>query len=253
MLYKPSVLAMLALQFLGALAQDAAEPGTKQTELSDLKADVSTSFPDADIFGVKLVNGRPTTALIELANRDESPVQIAFVSGSLFTTRDVSDDTPLYDTILRNLTAVQQQVVVPAGESKSVPYSFSVDMLPQDVRVRLVAVVTDSKGNVFQVEAHNDIAAIVEAPISFLDPQIIFLYLFISATFAGILYFVYKTWLETFFPSSAPKRSAHGASAPKKSDETAATTATIDDSWIPEHHRARPTARRGKSATKGSE
>lgn len=44
-------------------------------------------------------------------------------------------------------------------------------MQPQDVVLSLMAVVTDSKGNVFQLAAHDGTAVIVEAPISFFDPQ----------------------------------------------------------------------------------
>lgn len=80
----------------------------------------------------------------------------------------------------------------------------------------------------------------------------VFLYIFISAAFAGVLYFVYKTWIEALFPASAPKRSGPAAApkTPRKDEAVATSTAAVDDSWIPEHHRVRPTARRGKSATK---
>lgn len=92
----------------------------------------------------------------------------------------------------------------------------------------------------------------------------IFLYLFLSGAFVGILYFVYKTWIEALFPAAPSKRSAgpKNPRTPKKaaaddaalsgSESAGATTATdgksYDESWIPQHHIARPSTRRGKSA-----
>jgi len=260
MLFKPSVLALLAAQFLGAaVAQDASEPGTSPADTPVLNAEITTSFPEADIFGVKLLNGRPTNALIEIDNREDGPLQVAFVSGSLVSTAaNIPEDAPAYQSILRNLTAVQYNVQIPAGERKALPYSLAaLDMQPQDVRMRLVAVVANSGGNIFQVAAFDDVAAVVEAPVSFFDPQIIFLYLFLSATFAGILYFVYKTWIEALFPAPAAstKRGAPSTPAkktPKKADDSVAeATGKYDESWIPEHHINRPAAaRRVKSGSK---
>ena len=94
----------------------------------------------------------------------------------------------------------------------------------------------------------------------------IFLYLFLLAAFAGTLYFVYKTWIETLFPQI--RRGGRGGERAKRSggskkavapedqvsggDGPAMTTGAMaqqgyDESWIPEHHINRPTAKRVKS------
>jgi hypothetical protein len=96
----------------------------------------------------------------------------------------------------------------------------------------------------------------------------IFLYIVLSAGFIGTLYFVYKTWIETLFPKTKAgkggeraRRSVGGKKVPSPEDRhevtgadgPAVTSTSIaskgyDESWIPEGHLNRPTARRVKSS-----
>ncbi|CAJ0554268.1 hypothetical protein HG530_007263 [Fusarium avenaceum] len=255
MFFKASLLALVAAQIFGAVAQDA--PVVNAATKAPLNADIKAIFPEAEILGLQLVNGRPTKAVIEVNNKDANPITVSFVSGSLNTMKEIPEDSPRYASIVRNLTAVQYNIEVPAGEKKELPFSFAQDMQPQDVRIELSALVTDSTGNLHEVLVHNGSASIVEAPTSFLDPQIIFLYLFLSAAFAGTLYFVYKTWIEALFPQAKRPRTNKKAkkivdvSEPLSGSESTPVAVTsgkdYDESWIPEHHINRPVARRVKS------
>lgn len=120
---------------------------------------------------MKLVNGRPTKAVVEVTNHEDTPIQVAFVGGMLSTTLPLPPGTPITSSIVRNLTAARFDLLVQAGEKKEVPYSFVLDMHPQDVRLQLIAVIANSKGQMFQMQAYNQTASIVEPPASFFDPQ----------------------------------------------------------------------------------
>lgn len=85
----------------------------------------------------------------------------------------------------------------------------------------------------------------------------IFLYLFLSAAFVGTLYFVYKTWIEALFPQAKRPRTTKKAKKIVEAEPTSGSESTglatgsgkdYDESWIPEGHINRPSAKRVKSS-----
>jgi hypothetical protein len=136
-----------------------------------LNAEIVATFPEADIFGVKLVNGRPTKAVVDITNNEDGPIQVAFLAGQLMTPKELGPDVPAYASILRNLSTVQYQATIPPGEKQSLPYSFVLDMQPQDVRLHLIGVIMSSANQIYSVGVYDEVVSIVEAPTSFFDPQ----------------------------------------------------------------------------------
>lgn len=135
-----------------------------------LAVKVSASFPSSEIFGVKLVNGHPTQAVLSISNEEPAPVDLVFVGGSLMTPVGVpgAPDPPV---ILRNLTATRYAITIPAGEQESLTYSFATEMHPQDLTLSLAAVFQNAEGQIFTQQFYNETISIVEAPTSIFDPQ----------------------------------------------------------------------------------
>lgn len=131
-----------------------------------LAVTVSASFPDAEIFGIKLVNGKTTNSVLSFSNEEPDSVVVQFVGGALWT----PDFDPQGSRIVRNLTTKQYAVEVAPGEKQSLPFNFQTNMHPQELRLNLAAVV--SQGNSFHtLQAFNGTVAVVEPDTSLFDPQ----------------------------------------------------------------------------------
>ncbi|KAJ3579969.1 hypothetical protein NPX13_g594 [Xylaria arbuscula] len=243
--FRYSVLATLALRVLSVFAQEGDVPPVVDDETTpnvaaeaQLNAEIVATFPEADIFGVKLVNGRPTKAVIDITNNEDEPIQVAFLGGQLMKPEELSPDAPAYTAVLRNLSTVQYQATnsrwreavatlllcsgYAASGRSATPYWRHHGWFQQDLLC------------------------------------CIFLYLVLTGAFAGTCYFVYKTYIEAFFPQTKKPR------APKKVKPTfekeplsggegtaSGNDKVYDESWIPAEHLNRPTARRVKSSASG--
>lgn len=113
---------------------------------------------------MKLINGHPTQALVTITNDEPAPVTVNFIGGTLSTLDEESQ-------VVRNLTATRYGVEIPAGETESLSYSFANEMHPQDVRLSLASIVSDSEGRFFTVYAYNGTVSVVEPETSIFDPQ----------------------------------------------------------------------------------
>lgn len=146
-------------------------PAKPPAKKPNLKVTVSTSFPDSEVFGVKLVNGRATRALVTFTNKEPVPVTVALIGGALSSPEPVAPDAPIGAGIVRNLTSTRYDVEIPAGEKQALPYTFTTDMHPRDLRLGLVAVLSGKDEEVYQVSAFDGVVGVVEPPTSLLDPQ----------------------------------------------------------------------------------
>lgn len=133
----------------------------------NLAVQISTSFPSSEIFGIKLVNGHPTQALLSIQNDEPDPVTLVFIGGSLWASV-LRGKGP---QIVKNLTTARFNVAIPAGAKESISYSFTTVLQPQDLKLNLAAVVQDQKGTAFTLQAFNETVSVVEPDTSIFDPQ----------------------------------------------------------------------------------
>lgn len=176
----------------------------------NLAVEISTSFPDSEIFGVKLVNGRATRAILDVSNHETAPINVLVVGGSLTTPIDVpgAPDPPV---VLRNLTAAKYGVQIPAGEKETLTYSFATEMHPQDLRLSIAAVLQNEAGSVFTKMVYNETVSVVEAPMSIFDPQ---MYVHTTSTLSSY----------TSLTDSSASSSTSSSSLPSAAPATSSTT-----------------------------
>ena len=60
---------------------------------------------------------------------------------------------------------------MPAGGRQEFTYTFAEELHPQELRLGLVAFLQNSEGAMFTKMVFNETVSVVEAPVSFFDPQ----------------------------------------------------------------------------------
>ena len=74
--------------------------------------------------------------------------------------------------IVRNITSTRYNVQIPAGGENSITYSFATELHPQDLRLNLVAVLSNEAGGVYSLSAYNETVSVVEPETGIFDPQL---------------------------------------------------------------------------------
>lgn len=125
---------------------------------------MQASFPASEIFGIKIVNGQQSQALLTFSNEEEVPVTVNFVGGSLMSLDEPSKP-------VRNLSTTTYGVEIAAGEKETLPYSLTTEMHPQDLRLNLISVISKNVTQFFTIQAFNGTVSVVEPETSIFDPQ----------------------------------------------------------------------------------
>ncbi|EGX47476.1 hypothetical protein AOL_s00083g412 [Orbilia oligospora ATCC 24927] len=233
-----SALPFVALLTGSVLAIDPPTGSKPSEEPYAMNTNVKVTFPDNDSpLGITVVNGKVARINVEITNQEAYPITVQAVGGQL-RKHDRS-------VILRNLTVSKQGTEIPASGTTNVPYSFVPNMHAQDVVLELgVLFSVEKHGKAVQYTAFNSTISVAEPPTSLLDPQILFLYVFILGLVSAGGYVAYQTWVVPMLPK--PKRVRPVVPVEAKTTSTDVKTG-FDESWIPEHHLKRPAAQKVRS------
>jgi hypothetical protein len=137
----------------------------------NLAVSASAQFPQSEVFGIKLINGHATQALVTIVNNEPEAVQIAMIGGALSNPAPLPEGVHPSAAVVRNLTHTRYDVGIAAGGKEVLPFAFTTDLHPQDLKLNLIAVVASQSGVIYQVQAFNETVSIVEAATSIFDPQ----------------------------------------------------------------------------------
>mmetsp|Transcript_1897 Transcript_1897/g.1865 ORF Transcript_1897/g.1865 Transcript_1897/m.1865 type:complete len:238 (+) Transcript_1897:51-764(+) len=175
----------------------------------------------------ELTNGEAISLQYSVENNEDKEISIVGVGGSF---RD-----PANGNIKTNLTgAAVGPVLVPAGEKASFIQKIEVNLVADNYLLTpqiFVAVEDDLKF----IQARGQLASVNDLPISFFNPQLLFLEAILVATLGGILYVVYDIWGKKYIEGTAPIiKTSKKASSP--SPISVATGKSYNSEWIPEAH-----------------
>ncbi|KEI39839.1 uncharacterized protein L969DRAFT_93679 [Mixia osmundae IAM 14324] len=163
------------------------------------------------------------------------------------------------ERVLRNTTKAVYKAALPSEQPVPIVYQFHSEFKPQDLNFQIYVTYIDKKTYVQKVPV--GIVQITEPKGSWLDPQLLFLYLILMSGAAGAAYFAYNKYVSSSRKRKGKKKSADGkAKVPGAFGSAPSTPAkggkppAVDESWLPDHHRvSQPKQRKGQTATSDSE
>ncbi|KAK9434234.1 hypothetical protein V1505DRAFT_359584 [Lipomyces doorenjongii] len=235
--------ALLALFGFAAVAS--AEPAAEMPYQEVFEPDEGPDAPPQFLLKTKFLesentyppiiyNTQSTNLEITLRNEEDNEAIVQVAGGALFEVGK--------DTALENITAVRVgPLAVAPHTTASVAYSFVLDREPKDYFLR-VGLLIEYEGQLVQYLGYNSTITTQDPPLSFFDPQMIFLYLILSGIFGVGGYYVYNTYVKSYFApkNTSGKKRAKAVTPVTPSSTTAETTGSAakgyDESWIPEHH-----------------
>ncbi|CAO3611760.1 unnamed protein product [Cunninghamella echinulata] len=197
----------------------------QETEVKEepVNIEVVAQFPD-NPFGL-IVNGQKNKVILTLTNKEASNAAVLAVSGQLSLVDDESK-------VIRNLTGLRYDVQVASEASVDVPYSFYSEFAPGELSLKLfVDLLTGEK--IVRVVGYSGTVTITDPETSFLDPQLIFLYIVLGAGALGVAYII----REAFFGGNKKKTTAKKAEPVEQpTHRDTKGQLVLDESWIPDHH-----------------
>ncbi|KAF9921744.1 hypothetical protein FBU30_008195 [Linnemannia zychae] len=209
-----------ALLLASVSAQDATAPNV----------DISTEFPNA-IAGLtpNIVSGEANNLKVTFKNTGKTDLKVNLIVGSIAEPDD-------YNNIIRNLTAYRYGTTLKADGTLILPYSIKMEHPSREVGLTLIADLIDSNKNHFPVLVYNSTVSFSEPAQSWIDFQLIFLYVLIAGIFAAIGMFI----KDAMAPETKKTTKKAPAMTPEERQAALDKMKVLDEDWIPEHHKKSP-------------
>ncbi|KAG0314218.1 hypothetical protein BGZ97_009501 [Linnemannia gamsii] len=191
---------------------------------------ISAEFPNA-IAGLtpNIVSGEANSVKVTFKNTGKTDLKVNLIVGTVAE----SDD---YNNIIRNLTAYKYGTTLKADGTLILPYSIKMEHASREVGLTLMADLIDSNKNHFPVLVYNSTVNFTEPVQSWIDLQLIFLYILIAGIFAAIGMFI----KDAMAPETKKTVKKTPAMTPEEREAALEKMKVLDEDWIPEHHKKSP-------------
>jgi len=192
------------------------------SELANFEVDyLILEYPDADKNEViQMWQGEQINVRHTITNQEDTDITVVGLGGSF---RD-----PITGEFKVNLTANSVgPVVIEPGKSVNVGQMITLDFVPGNYFLAPQVYVT-FKDELKAIQARAQLAVVKEVPISFFNPQLLFLELIFVVLAGAIGYIFFPAFFQTYLKGTAP--------ITKASTTKSATTSGFDPAWVPSHH-----------------
>lgn len=170
---------------------------------------------------LELYHGEKITLHYTFENREDEPITVVGVGGAL---RD-----PLTGEPKINLTANSvEPMVLPPGEATDLRQIINLDFQLGDFVLTPVVYVA-FKDELKAVQAKAQLTTLRDPPVSFFNPQFLFLEFVLLALFGSLGYYLYNDKLQAYLKQTEPVT---------KAAEVSGGSTSYDPNWIPAHHQA---------------
>ncbi|KAG0298574.1 hypothetical protein BGZ98_000159 [Dissophora globulifera] len=212
--------------FCGALAL-AAVSAAPVAEVPNVA--VTAEFPNA-IAGLTpdLISGESNKLKVTFRNSGKTDLKVNLIVGTVAESYD-------FENVIRNLTAYRYGTTLKADATLILPYTIKMEHASREVGLTLLADVVDSSKNHFSVVVFNSTVNFTEPAQSWIDLQLIFLYVLIAGIFVGVGLFI----KDLMAPEVKTVKKAPSMT-PEEREAALEKMKVLDEDWIPEHHKKSP-------------
>ncbi|KAF9419548.1 hypothetical protein BGZ94_009382, partial [Podila epigama] len=176
-----------------------------------------------------LVSGEPNNIQVTFRNSGKTDLKVHLIVGTVAEPTD-------FNNVIRNLTAYKYATTLKAEATLILPYTIKMEYPSREVGLTIMADVMDTSKNHFPVIVYNSTVNFTEPAQSWIDLQLIFLYVLIAGIFGAIGLFI----KDSMAPETKTVKKKAPAMTPEEREAALEKMNTLDEDWIPEHHKKSP-------------